>query len=215
MIQPFGRIRITGVNGDVISYLNLSIPAGLNIVTGSRLFQSISVEASTTTPASQLETIQGFVGGVPSTLAPAAFALIRGQTIGSNLFWNPIQAQVWYPLANPTLITDNTDPTLTNPLAGGTASVTPVYTLPSLPSPLPASFTVALSIELENPSAEGTYANGFYVTGGGVEIARLQYVGGVNFAFVKATSSTFSLEFRKVSARTLCVARVYVHGYFA
>lgn len=215
-LAPFGNILITGVSGDIISFENLTVPVGASIAPGQPLFQFIPASTTTGVPGAALESVQGIFGGVTTLMSGSPFQLLRWQQVGSNTYLqNQSGYQLYYPLATPTLIVDQTDATLTNPIAPSpTTNVTPIYDLPGLPAPLPPSFGVQLSVDMRNPTAESTYANGFKAEHNGFEIARLQYIGGVFWPIVRVTGSTLTLSFTKVAARNACVAIVNVHGYY-
>lgn len=214
-IPPFGVVSITGVAGDLISYQNDTITPGTTISAGQRLFQFIPADTSAGTVGSALEQVAGFLGGVSTLLTGSPFQLLRWNQQGSNTYLQNIAGyQLYYPLATPTLITDVSDANLTNPIASGVSSVTATYNLPGLPAPLPPSFGIQLSVELQNPTNETSYANGFRVTRSGAEIARCHYEGTTTWPVVRTTTNQLQLGFTKVAARNSCVARVYVHGYF-
>lgn len=215
-LAPFGNILITGVSGNIISYENLTVPVGASIAAGQPLFQFIPASTTQGVVGTALEQIQGIFGGVTTLMGGTSFQIPRWQQVGSNTYLqNQSGYQLYYPLATPTLIVDQSDANLTNPIAGSpTTNVTPIYALPGLPSPLPAAFGVQLSIDMRNPTSETSYANGFRGEHNGFEIARLQYIAATYWPIIRVTGSTFSLSFTKVAARTGCVAIVNVHGYY-
>lgn len=215
-IAPFGNLLITGVSGDIISYENMTVPVNTSIAPGQTLFQFIPASTTAGVPGTALEQVQGIFGGVTTLLSGAAFQIPRWTQVGGNTYLqNQNGYQLWYPLATPTLIVDQTDAGLTNPIAGSpTTNVTPIYNLPGLPSPLPASFSVQLSIDMRNPTEETAYSQGFRCEHTGFEIARLQYVAATYWPIIRVTGSTFTLSFTKVASRTGCVAIVNVHGYY-
>lgn len=212
IFQPLGRIQITGVSGNVVTFVNVTVPAGFNILAGTRIFQTGPLPGSTYTPAAQLSTISGFTSGNPTTLAGGDFQLLRAITSGGNIFWQPVNGQIFTQLAAPFLLIDGAEST--NPITTGVATVTPTYSLPGLPTALPGSFGVSLTIKLTNPTNETSAANGFWAEYGGTEIARCQAYANVQHPIIRATGSTIQIQFNKVAARTTCVALVYVNGYW-
>lgn len=215
-IAPFGILEITGVSGDVISYRNQTIQPGTTIAIGQRLFQFVPADVESGVDGAQLEKVQGITGGVPTLISGLPFQTLRWIQQGSITYLvNQSGFQQYYPLSAPSLIVDNTTPTLTNPIAGSpTTTVTATYTLPGLPSPLPPNFGVALSIDLRDTVNETVFNNRFYVTHNGFELGRVHYESNMVWPTVRVTSNTLQLTFNKVAARTGCVALVYVHGYF-
>ncbi len=221
-LPPFGIVEITGVAGNIISYKNLTVPQGTNILSGSPMLQGApSVAAGASNLSTNLDRLSGFLAGQQMYLVGTARQSLRWVQSGANVFLQNVDGMIFLP--NPNYNVElgaedvGGDAFATTPFAGPGTGGSAYYDLPNLPPTplLPTIFWVKVHIRISVAGIDTTAANSFLVEHNGVEVMAMTY----QFAehvevLLPVTGTQLKLDFTKLNAKTNCYARVRVIGYY-
>lgn len=207
-IAPMGWVAITGVSGELVSFTNISLPVGATVNAGSIIMATPPAlpASGNALPAnaSSLSFLDGYENGNPRKL-PAGSS---GQVLKSfNDRWQASSGLMYVPLESEPDVT----PAGINSITAATHSFTGSLSLPNLPSPLPPSFGVCLSIRLLQGSTTATEE--IRVEGQLLASSRLAGQLAINTTIARVTSSTPQLILTKAASSTVTVT-VTVNGYF-
>lgn len=171
LIPPFGRVTITAVQDNIISYINRSIVEGTTIIAGTRMGVASGWDFGAAPSDNAVEFLLGVIGGYPRLIGGNAGALMqRVLDTDSVLRWKPVQPAVagfkYYPQASPnTFFTSVSDLSWTGNLPGMPAGNIPCVPTIDVNMVITANNTAVFSRKITlngfNMAAFGSY----YLTG--------------------------------------------------
>ena len=219
-IAPLGSVNILGVSDNLITYRNTNISVGTIINPGQLLVIGIPQSVSSSTEATQLDKLRGFLNSQDKYIVGETNQLLRWNQVGADTFLQNTNGMIFLPnAAGGTEIPakDISGSALaTTPLDTPGTGVIGYYDLPNLPAAnlLPATFYALIRVRLSVVAIDTTAANAFTVKHNGVEIMSMTYSFAEHMtALVPCTSTKLALEFTKLNNKANCFARVFVMGY--
>jgi hypothetical protein len=220
-LPPFGVLNISGVNGDLITFQNMSIIPGTVIAAGTILILGAPQAATSSQLQTSLDKLGGFLNNAASHIVGTPNQLLRWNSVGSTVQLQSVSGMIFLP--NPSFATEITPKDSggagisTTPIPSAGTGLSAFYDLPNLPASnmLPAQFWVKVHIRLSAVTAETTEANSFKALQSSIELAALNSAYSTHVeVLLPVTSNRLQLEFTKVNARANCYARVRVIGYY-